>query len=688
MVRTLSAVLAIAALVGGGTARGEFADLRALFVSRFEYSTNASSINAVINNAADMGITDVMFQVRGKGDAYYDSQFEPRAAAVPAGFDPLQTAITAAHARGVKLHAWINATPMWQNNVGDPPPGHIYYNDNPSFRLFDINGNPEPFTGWSNYSSVNPVLPEVHQHLNNVVNDISTNYAVDGVHLDYIRYLPGANNAAADFAQMPHDPIAHAMFQAATGLDASQQSNFTAYKNYVKGRITDLVASLKGTVDAAEVSTGRTMELTASVWRDPDIGENDYMQDYRTWLEQDLLDVAMPMIYLSSSNDNLFNPNLLNSLNIPSNSRVAPVLGAYLHDEDSGGVELTISQLERAYNFGADGVAFFSYPSFFNSGNPLSAQRRTAVEAFFDSIENPPPPPPGGVGNVLDDFEVDEGHFHWPYTQSPVTQTFGLTADTTIDRVTGEAQTGEGAQLLELVTTGAAWQLRHNSGLAQVAHPNGNVPLEPTGNVGFWLKTANAGVTVRISIDDPTTTAGSTALERSIALDVTGDDQWHLYQWALEDAAQWDAFAGGADGDIDAFLGTVSIDSIWLAGTGDAQLYLDNVSHNPEGALTASPLPGDFNGDGDVNQTDFAAWQSGFGNPADAELADGDSDADGDVDGQDFLAWQRGFDGSTPEAEATGTPVPEPTAAWLAVGLVAGLMVLAALERRRLARSR
>ena len=92
------------------------------------------------------------------------------------------------------------------------------------------------------------------------------------------------------------------MFQQASGgLDGSDPTNFTEYKNYIKGRITDLVVSIKQTVDSAEVSTGRTIEYSASVWRDPDIGENDYMQDYRTWLENDYLDVVMPMIYLSAS---------------------------------------------------------------------------------------------------------------------------------------------------------------------------------------------------------------------------------------------------------------------------------------------------------------------------------------------------------------------------------------------------
>jgi hypothetical protein len=60
--RAISAACACAAVLGATTAaRAEFGDFRAIFVNRFEYSSNASSINAIMQNAADAGITDVMF---------------------------------------------------------------------------------------------------------------------------------------------------------------------------------------------------------------------------------------------------------------------------------------------------------------------------------------------------------------------------------------------------------------------------------------------------------------------------------------------------------------------------------------------------------------------------------------------------------------------------------------------------
>jgi hypothetical protein len=72
-------------------------------------------------------------------------------------------------------------------------------------------------------------------------------------------------------------------------------------------------------------------------------------------------------------------------------------------------------------------------------------------------------------------------------------------------------------------------------------------------------------------------------------------------------------------------------------------------------------IPGDFDGDGDVDDDDLPSWKSSFGT-----ASEGDADDDGDSDGADFLAWQQnyGFD-ATPIAA-----VPEPSVLMLAsIGL-------------------
>jgi hypothetical protein len=85
------------------------------------------------------------------------------------------------------------------------------------------------------------------------------------------------------------------------------------------------------------------------------------------------------------------------------------------------------------------------------------------------------------------------------------------------------------------------------------------------------------------------------------------------------------------------------------------------------------PKPGDFNGDGVVDQGDLGIFLANFGKYEGATFMDGDNDGDGDVDGEDFLGLLENFDFGQPHTGA----VPEPGALLLAV------IVGSAIRRRR-----
>jgi hypothetical protein len=92
----------------------------------------------------------------------------------------------------------------------------------------------------------------------------------------------------------------------------------------------------------------------------------------------------------------------------------------------------------------------------------------------------------------------------------------------------------------------------------------------------------------------------------------------------------------------------------------------------------AGLIPGDFDGDKDVDGTDFVAWQNNFPLASGAALGQGDADGDGDVDGADFVVWQTNF----PTAPGPGaSTIPEPTA--LLLGAF-GAIGLACVGRHRL----
>ena len=95
-------------------------------------------------------------------------------------------------------------------------------------------------------------------------------------------------------------------------------------------------------------------------------------------------------------------------------------------------------------------------------------------------------------------------------------------------------------------------------------------------------------------------------------------------------------------------------------------------------ALLATILPGDFDGDYDVDGVDFGLWQAGYPTASGANLIDGDADGDGDVDGVDFGIWQAAYPTAAAAPVAGGATIPEPTT--LGLLLIAGL----ALFRKKL----
>lgn len=106
-------------------------------------------------------------------------------------------------------------------------------------------------------------------------------------------------------------------------------------------------------------------------------------------------------------------------------------------------------------------------------------------------------------------------------------------------------------------------------------------------------------------------------------------------------------------------LNTVKLADVIKWNTG-----LTNISSNLFFAQTltpSTPIAGDFNNDGVVNNADLAVWKSGF--------------AAGTMTGADYLTWQKNF-GAT-SATASIAAVPEPASACIAV------MALFALSRLR-----
>jgi len=310
-----------------------------LWVTRWDFLT-ADEVRQVAADAAALGVTDLFFQVRGQADAYYRSRLEPWGEELFRGkprevtepdFDPLAVAIEAAHRRGIRVHAWVNVMPLWK---GTTPPRHWSHPlfTKPELRLRDREtGRPQPLN--DHYIIVNPMKPEAHAHITAVVRDLASRYAIDGLHLDYIRFI-GNREAAQRY------------------LDAKPEA--------VRQQITDLVRLIRAALHRERPGT----PLTAAVWGDRQLGREKFMQDYTAWMRQGLVEAVMPMIYTANARE--YQQRLADVISVRGQAGVVAGVGLYKHADPA----LTLTQLQLARQLGANGVCLFAYSSLFESSNP------------------------------------------------------------------------------------------------------------------------------------------------------------------------------------------------------------------------------------------------------------------------------------------------------------------------------
>ena len=82
-------------------------------------------------------------------------------------------------------------------------------------------------------------------------------------------------------------------------------------------------------------------------------------------------------------------------------------------------------------------------------------------------------------------------------------------------------------------------------------------------------------------------------------------------------------------------------------GDGNGSAVIDMGSLEVQATTTANA---DFDGDNDIDGSDFLAWQRGASKTSGVTLSDGDANGDGNVDLQDLTTWQFQFGGVAPQA--------------------------------------
>jgi uncharacterized lipoprotein YddW (UPF0748 family) len=375
---------------------------RALWVTRTTL-TSPETIRQMVRAASASGFNTLIVQVRGRGDSYYNGTLEPRAselAGKPA-FDPLATVLEDAHAAGLKVHAWF-AVNLVSSSVSLPAAReHVIYRA-PEWLMVPrelaaemkkVDVRSPAYIGrlarWTRAHSTeveglytSPVHPGAQAHVAAVIGEMVQKYAVDGVHLDYVRFP----NEDFDYS-----PAAIELFkttilpglsdqerrQAAARelLDPAAYPNLFAdrWNEFRRDGLTELVVKVRTAVKAARPGT----IISAAVVPDAEQATLSRQQDWRTWLDQSLLDVLCPMAYTTDAA--VFAQQVKAARAYAGDVPVWAGIGAYRLTQAQ-----TLAHIAAARQLDTAGIILFSYDALTappNSAGTLGELGRAAFGA-------------------------------------------------------------------------------------------------------------------------------------------------------------------------------------------------------------------------------------------------------------------------------------------------------------------
>jgi uncharacterized lipoprotein YddW (UPF0748 family) len=357
-------------------------EVRALWVLRSSLAS-PNSIASLVRSAREHGFNTLLVQVRGRGDAYFNNGIEPRAAELQhqaAGFDPLDTVLTAAHAAGLRVHAWFNVNlvssavdlPLAREHLVYRHPDWLMVPREIAQDVAKVPAESPAYVGklarWTRAQTseleglyASPIVPAAGEYLQTVVRDLAKRYPLDGVHFDYARY-PNAKFdysrlALAEFRNTVRPRVDLALRRQ---LDAREKVDLFAYADALPddwrafrvSRMTMLMRRLRTAVKAERPDT----LVTVAVKPDPREAYDDRLQDWGTWLHDGIVDVVCPMAYAQEAAR--FGEQI-SAAHAAANGRpIWAGIGAYRLSPSQ-----TVDNIQTARKLGAAGIILFSYDS-------------------------------------------------------------------------------------------------------------------------------------------------------------------------------------------------------------------------------------------------------------------------------------------------------------------------------------
>ncbi|MGD1860523.1 MAG: glycoside hydrolase family 10 protein [Leptolyngbyaceae cyanobacterium] len=293
-------------------------EIRAMWLDRGSIvrSRSRQGLAQLFDNMQAAGINTVFLETVNAGFPIYRSLVAPQQNPLTQGWDPLQDAVELAHERNMELHAWV-----WifaaGNQRHNPLVGRTdsYLGPalaaNPDWVAYDQDGSPIPLGQTKAF--YDPANPELRQYLLQLMDEIISNYDVDGLQLDYIRYPFQDPSAERTYG---YGIAARRAFRRQTGVDpinleplvdpwlprGERDRLRNLWEEWNTFRI-EQVNSFVAETSALVRRKRPEIILSAAVFAMPEQERLlKIQQDWNTWAEQGLVDWIVLMSYAQDAN--------------------------------------------------------------------------------------------------------------------------------------------------------------------------------------------------------------------------------------------------------------------------------------------------------------------------------------------------------------------------------------------------
>lgn len=349
-------------------------EIRAVWVDAFHAGIRTpAEVTELVAAARRANLNTLIVQVRRRGDALYASRHEPPLddPAYDPGFDALAHVVGEAHAAGLKVHAWLNAMPVWRDETPPRDARHVFNRHGPSATGRDrwMTAAPDGTLRFPVGFFLDPGHPDAAAHIARVYLDVVERYDVDGIHFDYVRY-PETEDRMPRGSGVGYNAVAIERFQRATGRRDVPGPGDEAFIQWRRRQVTALVRRVY--LEAKALKPSIVISAALIPWGRPPRDEADFaevapmqriFQDWQGWLREGILDLALPMNYARETDDQVrtwFDGWLAFEKTHRHGRHLATGLGAYRNTPAN-----TLAQVNRTRTPEGgqrlDGVSFFSY---------------------------------------------------------------------------------------------------------------------------------------------------------------------------------------------------------------------------------------------------------------------------------------------------------------------------------------